>query len=270
MVEEGFIQKLDVSRHPEPPEHQREVQEAVVGPDRRVPRPEGLRHDRDPVPRQDSSRIRRSRGRSSTTYVKGEGSGKTVFVDSMGDVMVFPLKMKGYSLNSVDQEELEEARQVLLDVAPHILALDSDKYGDKLASEEATVALGWTGPLFQVLATAETEGRRLRRAERGLAVLARHLGHARRRAASEHLVRVARLHPSARRPGQGDELQRVRARPATRPRRSSTRQSSPTPRSSRPTRSSRSSKAPQDTSGNNQRHRHLGGVQAEDRRLTAA
>ncbi len=71
--------------------------------------------------------------------------------------MVFPLKMLGYSLNSVDQKELEEARQVLLDVAPHILALDSDKYGDKLASEEANVALGWTGPLFQVLATEETK-----------------------------------------------------------------------------------------------------------------
>jgi spermidine/putrescine transport system substrate-binding protein len=90
--------------------------------------------------------------------VKGEASGKTVFVDSMGDVFVFPLKLLGYSLNSVDQAELEEARQVLLDVAPHILALDSDTYGDKMANGEASLTLGWTGPLGQELADLVAEG----------------------------------------------------------------------------------------------------------------
>jgi spermidine/putrescine transport system substrate-binding protein len=64
--------------------------------------------------------------------------------------------MLGYSLNSVEQSELEEARKILMDVAPHILALDSDTYGNKMASEEAVAALGWTGPLYQVLATPET------------------------------------------------------------------------------------------------------------------
>jgi spermidine/putrescine transport system substrate-binding protein len=90
--------------------------------------------------------------------VRGEASGKTVFVDSMGDVFVFPLKLKGYSLNSVDQAELEDARQILLDVAPHILALDSDTYGDKMATGEASLTLGWTGPLGQELADLVTEG----------------------------------------------------------------------------------------------------------------
>ena len=187
----------------------------------------------------------------------------------MGDVMVFPLKMLGYSLNSVDQKELEEARQVLLDVAPHILALDSDKYGDKLASDEATVALGWTGPLFQVLATDETKDAGLRRAERRLALLAGHVGHARRRAASEHLVRVARLHPSPRGPGQGDELQRLRtpsdeAKPLVDP------AVLANPAVFPPDEIFAKLEGAEDTSGNNQRTRHLGGVQAEDRRLTAA
>ncbi len=88
--------------------------------------------------------------------IKGEASGKTVFVDSMGDVFVFPLKMLGYSLNSVDPGELEEARQVLLDVAPHLLALDSDTYQDKLATEEASLCLGWTGPLLELRANPDT------------------------------------------------------------------------------------------------------------------
>jgi len=90
--------------------------------------------------------------------VRNEASGKTVFVDSMGDVFVFPLKMLGYSLNSNEQSELEEARQILLDCAPHILALDSDTYGDKLASGESSICLGWTGPLGQELGDLVSAG----------------------------------------------------------------------------------------------------------------
>ena len=53
--------------------------------------------------------------------IKGEASGKTVFVDSMGDVFVFPLKMLGYSLNTEDSGELEEARGILLDVVERMV-----------------------------------------------------------------------------------------------------------------------------------------------------
>ena len=161
----------------------------------------------------------------------------------MGDVIVFPLKMLGYSLNSVDQKELEEARQVLLDLAPHILALDSDKYGDKLASEEATVGLGWTGPLFQVLATEETkDAGYVVPSEGSLFWL------------DTWVMLADAPHPNTsyawldfiHRP----EVQAKETnyngygRPATRRRSSSTRQSLRTPPSSRPTTSSRSSRAP--------------------------
>lgn len=88
--------------------------------------------------------------------VKGEASGKTVFVDSMEDAFVFPLKMLGHSLNSVDKAELKEARSILLDIAPHVLAIDSDTYGARLASGEATLALGWSGPLRAELANPAT------------------------------------------------------------------------------------------------------------------
>lgn len=90
--------------------------------------------------------------------VKGPASGKTVFVDSIDDVLIFPLKMLGFSLNSVEKDELDQARTILLDVAPHILALDSNKYGDKMATGEASVALGWTGPLIQDLADTPDKG----------------------------------------------------------------------------------------------------------------
>ncbi len=74
----------------------------------------------------------------------------------MGDVFVFPLKLLGYSLNSVDDGELDEARGILLDIAPHLLALDSDTYQDKMATEEASIVLGWTGPLLDLRANPDT------------------------------------------------------------------------------------------------------------------
>jgi hypothetical protein len=87
---------------------------------------------------------------------KGKYSGKVVLVDSMGDVMTMPLKMIGKSLNSVEKEDLDQVRTLLLDLAPHILALDSDTYQDKLASEEAVLCLGWTGPSVELRANPET------------------------------------------------------------------------------------------------------------------
>ncbi len=86
----------------------------------------------------------------------GKYSGKVVVVDSMGDVFVMPLKMLGKSLNSTDPADLEEARKILLELAPHVLALDSDTYQLKLASEEAAMALSWTGGMTELRADPAT------------------------------------------------------------------------------------------------------------------
>jgi spermidine/putrescine-binding protein len=72
-------------------------------------------------------------------------SGKIVVVNSPGDVFVAPLKALGFSLNSVDPNELGQARELLRKLAPHVLALDSNTYDAKLASEEAVMGLVWTG-----------------------------------------------------------------------------------------------------------------------------
>ena len=169
------------------------------------------------------------------------------------------------------EAELEEARQILLEVAPHILALDSDNYGDKMATGEASLTLGWTGPLGQELADLRgRRRRRLRRPVRGHAVLDGRLGHARRRAASERRVRLAGLHPRARRSRPRRRTTTCTRRRTTRPRSSSIRRSWPTRRSSRRTTSSPTSKAPQDTSGNNQRIDIWEEFKSADRRLTAA
>jgi spermidine/putrescine-binding protein len=86
----------------------------------------------------------------------GKYSGRVVLVDSLGDVLTMPLKMLGYSLNENDPAKLAEAREILMQLAPHVLALDSDTYQDKLSTEEAVLCLGWTGPLLEMRANPDT------------------------------------------------------------------------------------------------------------------
>jgi spermidine/putrescine transport system substrate-binding protein len=83
-------------------------------------------------------------------------SGRIVIVDSPGDVFVAPLKALGYSLNSVDPTELGKARDLLMALAPHVLALDSDQYQKKLQTEEAVLGLTWTGGLDELIQDPKT------------------------------------------------------------------------------------------------------------------
>ena len=83
-------------------------------------------------------------------------SGRIVVVNSPGDVFVAPLKALGYSLNSVDPGELGKAKDLLMGLAPHVLALDSNTYQDKLASEEAVMGLVWTGGIDDLRSKPET------------------------------------------------------------------------------------------------------------------
>jgi spermidine/putrescine-binding protein len=83
-------------------------------------------------------------------------SGRIVMVESAGDVFTAPLKALGYSVNSTDPTELNAARELLKGIAPHVLALDSNDYGDKLASEEAVLGLVWTGGVVSLRDEPET------------------------------------------------------------------------------------------------------------------
>ncbi len=157
MVEEGFLTKLDTSRIPNAATINKTFLNLWWDPNNEYLVPKdygttGILWRKSLVPEVPTS------WKMFYDQVKGAGSGKTVFVDSMGDVFVFPLKMLGYSLNTDVQSELEEAQKILLDCAPHILALDSDTYGDKMASGEAALTLGWTGPLGQELADLVASG----------------------------------------------------------------------------------------------------------------
>jgi spermidine/putrescine-binding protein len=78
-------------------------------------------------------------------------SGRIVVVDSPGDVFTAPLKALGFSLNSVVPAELEQARELLMGLAPHVLALNSDTYEEPMKTEEAVLGLTWTGGIDEML-----------------------------------------------------------------------------------------------------------------------
>jgi spermidine/putrescine transport system substrate-binding protein len=157
MVEEGFLQKLDLSRIPNVSLINSTFKDLWWDPTNEYHVPKdygttGILYRKSLI-----SKIPQS-WREFYEMIKGEASGKTVFVDSMGDVFVFPLKMLGYSLNTVEKTELDAAREILLEVAPHLYALDSNEYGFKMKDGTSVLTLGWTGPLGQELADEKGSG----------------------------------------------------------------------------------------------------------------
>ncbi len=157
MIEAGFLQKLDMSRIPNieliNPTFRKQwwdpTEEYAVPKDYGTT---GILYRSTLIPSVPTS------WKEFYDLILGPASGKTIFVDSRDDVFIFPLKMLGYSLNSVDPAELEEAKKILLDVAPHLYALDSNLYGRTMADGTASMTLGWTGPLGQELKDTEDKG----------------------------------------------------------------------------------------------------------------
>ncbi|MBA2300536.1 MAG: spermidine/putrescine ABC transporter substrate-binding protein, partial [Chloroflexi bacterium] len=155
MIEEGFIEKLDPSRLPNMAHIDPALLSQKWDPNNEYHVPKdfgttGILVRKKVVTEPITS------WREFYDLTVGKYSGRTVMVDSLGDVLIMPLKMLGYSLNETDPAKLDEARKLLTDLAPHILALDSDTYQDKLASEEAVLCLGWTGPLLELKDNPET------------------------------------------------------------------------------------------------------------------
>jgi spermidine/putrescine transport system substrate-binding protein len=71
---------------------------------------------------------------------------KQVFMlDSMRDTIGITLKMLGYSQNSTDAAQLEEAKNKLIEQKPNVLAYVGDDVKDKMIAGEAGMAVVWSG-----------------------------------------------------------------------------------------------------------------------------
>ena len=71
--------------------------------------------------------------------------GNILMMNSQRDSIGITLKMLGYSMNSTDSKELEEAKQALIKQSPLVLAYVVDEGKDKMIAGEAALALAWSG-----------------------------------------------------------------------------------------------------------------------------
>jgi len=76
---------------------------------------------------------------------KGPYSKKVTVLDGIPEVVGSALVMLGYSYNSDDPAELEAAKQELIALKPHILAITSTEYKQMVVDGKAVMALGWNG-----------------------------------------------------------------------------------------------------------------------------
>lgn len=68
-----------------------------------------------------------------------------LMLDSQRDSIGITLKMLGFSLNSEDLVELEQAKKALIQQKPLVLAYVVDEVKDKMIAEEAALAVVWSG-----------------------------------------------------------------------------------------------------------------------------
>jgi spermidine/putrescine transport system substrate-binding protein len=88
---------------------------------------------------------------------KGPYSGKVTLLDGIPECVGSMLCMLGYSYNSEDEGEIDEAKQQLIDLKPHILAITSTEYKQMLIDGKAVMALGWNGDGAAVAAKKPAE-----------------------------------------------------------------------------------------------------------------
>jgi spermidine/putrescine transport system substrate-binding protein len=74
-----------------------------------------------------------------------KASGKTIVLDGVNEVIGSMCKMLGYSYNSVDPNQLEQVRQKLLALKPHLLAITATDDITLMGNGQAILALDWNG-----------------------------------------------------------------------------------------------------------------------------
>lgn len=71
--------------------------------------------------------------------------------DSERDSIMVALKKLGYSMNTRNEQELEEAKQLLIQQAPLVLAYVGDEGKNKMINGEAALMLAWAGDAMVML-----------------------------------------------------------------------------------------------------------------------
>lgn len=78
--------------------------------------------------------------------------GQIFMYDSERDSIMVALKKLGYSMNTRDEKELEEAKQLLIEQAPLVLAYVGDEGKNKMVNGEAALMIAWAGDAMVMVA----------------------------------------------------------------------------------------------------------------------
>ena len=77
-------------------------------------------------------------------------SGEILMQDSVRDAFMVALKKDGFSMNSSDEGELEQAKQALIDQKPLVQAYVIDQVRDKMIGGEAAVGVIYSGEMLYI------------------------------------------------------------------------------------------------------------------------
>ena len=87
--------------------------------------------------------------------VASEYAGQFTMLNDSRESIGAALKYLGYSLNSTDEAQLTEARDLLIQQKKWVYAYDSEQYEDLISADETLMAHGWSGDFF--MAAVEDE-----------------------------------------------------------------------------------------------------------------
>lgn len=82
-------------------------------------------------------------------------SQRIIMMDSQRDSFAAALKLLGYSLNTVNEKELDEAKDLLIKQRPLIMTYITDGAPDIMVNEEADMALVWSGEAVSAMSENE-------------------------------------------------------------------------------------------------------------------
>lgn len=82
-------------------------------------------------------------------------SQRIIMMDSQRDGFAAALKLLGYSLNTVNEKELDEAKELLVEQRPLVMTYITDGAPDIMINEEADMALVWSGEAVSAMAENE-------------------------------------------------------------------------------------------------------------------
>ncbi len=85
-------------------------------------------------------------------------SGQVIMADSVRDSFMTALKYLGYSLNTTDEGELREAQEILINQKPMVQAYLVDEAQDEMISENAAMALVYSGEAGLAMELSENLG----------------------------------------------------------------------------------------------------------------